>query len=88
MEDGSRIFCEQTEHNPPTSHFQIYGEKGLYLMNGYYAVNLKFHPNCIEGTMDGTTTITFNKSPRQAITCTLPKMMMGGFVMGRQNLTF
>jgi hypothetical protein len=88
MEDGTKIYCEQTEHNPPTTHFMIFGAKGLYTVTGYYAVNLAFQTNMIEGRMDGTTTIVFNRSPRQKITYTLPKMMMGGFVFGDRTLHF
>ena len=88
MDDGSKIYCEQTEHNPPTTHVQIYGPRGLYVMNGYYAINLAFQANCVEGRMDGTTTITFNKTPKQVILYTLPKMMMGGFVFGDRTLHF
>jgi len=35
FEDGTQLYCEQTSHHPPISHFHIVGPDELYGINGY-----------------------------------------------------
>jgi hypothetical protein len=36
FEDGTELYCEQTFHHPPISHFLIVGPKSMYRMYGYF----------------------------------------------------
>lgn len=58
-QDGSRIYLEQTEHRPPTTHFYVDGPNGSYCLFGHQTYSIKFWTNSLEVKRAGSRKIIF-----------------------------
>jgi hypothetical protein len=47
--DGATIFCEQTSHHPPISHFQVLASDGAYKLQGWAGYEASFRGNSVKG---------------------------------------
>lgn len=51
--DGTEFFAEQSSHNPPITHYQFYGPKNLYILNGYIHFITSMKVNSLQIIYDG-----------------------------------
>lgn len=59
FEDGTELYCEQTFHHPPISHFLILGPSKLYRMYGYFNFSARASLNSVTINNSGYKTIEF-----------------------------
>ena len=58
-EDGTEVYCEQTCHHPPVSHWQVIGKEDSFRFTGYASWSASFRGNSIKGQQSGPNVIAF-----------------------------
>ena len=58
MDNGAKIYYEQTEHHPPTFNFSLYGPNNHFQINGY---------GTITANLDGMNTITGGRAGKNIL---------------------
>lgn len=84
--DGSQIFCEQTSHHPPVSHFQLVGPDNCYQLWGWAGWNASFRGNSLKGHQTGPHYIDFPDGQR--ITWLQPDIWVRGVLFGDRVAEF
>lgn len=59
MGDGGMLYCEQTSHHPPRSHFHIVGPNNNYEASGWIEFSIFSWPNSAIVTIMGYKVIKF-----------------------------
>lgn len=80
FEDGTELYCEQTFHHPPISHFLIMGPSSLYRMYGYFNFSAKAGLNSVTINNTGYKTIEFPDG--HTITHDCPDEVFNGIFLG------
>eukprot|EP00743_Colponemidia_sp_Colp-15_P005241 GILK01005639.1.p1 GENE.GILK01005639.1~~GILK01005639.1.p1 ORF type:complete len:969 (+),score=214.37 GILK01005639.1:81-2987(+) len=86
LPDNTQIFCEQTSHHPPISHFQLFGPKQCYHFHGYYEYMAATSANSVKGGQTGPSRIDFPDGGR--IEFTYPYVFIKGMIFGDRILNW
>jgi len=57
--DGTKIFCEQTNHHPPIANFLMEDSESLYKVWGYFEFKAKISQNTLNMSMEGPNYVRF-----------------------------
>jgi hypothetical protein len=79
-QDGANIYCEQTSHHPPISHYYIEGPDKRYIVHGHASFTVFLWPNSVVITTKGEKTVRFHDG--QTITFNNPGDTITNVFMG------
>lgn len=85
--NGTRVFCEQTSHHPPVSHFQIFGPKDApfeYSGLSNYVANIR--GNSVKGQQLGQHTAKFSDGSK--VVWELPYLWLTGVMWGTRVMDY
>lgn len=87
LEDGSKVFMEQTEHHPPTFNFNLIGPEGHFQFNGFGTVHAHLESiNVIKGGRSGTNILKFDNGDLFSLTNLQTRI--NGVVMGDRTYNY
>jgi len=84
--DGTRIFCEQSSHHPPVSHFEMFGPDGCYHFRGWGKCSASARGNTIKGDQEGPNVIAFADGSQ--ISFNLPTLSISGVLWGERVMSY
>eukprot|EP00741_Cyanophora_paradoxa_P013866 tig00020710_g13384.t1 len=83
MSDGTTLFCEQTSHHPPVSHFQLLGPGGSWELHGHLNMNASMRGNTIKVEHQGYHEVVFPDTGQKVI-YTMPDLYLRGLLFGQR----
>jgi hypothetical protein len=85
-EDGTTIMCEQTEHHPPISHYEVVGPEERFKLFGFASWKASVRGNSVKGQQTGTVYLKFRNGTM--ITYSPPYLWMTGIMWGSRVLDY
>jgi hypothetical protein len=84
---GTKVFCEQTSHHPPVSHFEVYGPSDApFVFSGCAAWSASLRGNSVKGQQTGRNVVKFADGTE--IAWDLPYLWLTGIMWGTRVLDY